>query len=535
MASSLRNPGRLLSLPFVVLGSILVLISACSLDGDDVEGYVSPYHTTPAADPDHDQSSAGVYRGVLVGSQGIFQIYIANEPGVYEAHLELDDSSCTLRTDYFDDNPGWEPGDQIVHAVFRGAFPDDGTTWAAETATVDFSVGPNGGITNDLVTVTVSGHSDPVHVLVSKEGSDRLVLQYVGRAYSETGNPWADWGFLVVCPQSSEEITVSGCMVQRANTENTWDIGTKAPEDGVTGIVCSENGEIAPIQGQTPAVDLTGVYGGVNSNIPNLKIHGEFDTARWPDRISGWWKSYFGTWGSDPLQLQEGTWDSERTPAPEAGGIRINISGQPSSFFEDRLCHYAICESGSDPSIPADRTAEGTVDLVGGYGVGDAENLSKGQYDVYVAVDVDSDGYAFSEGHPFDGDLHDFRLDVTVDSSTVDMVFTLKAVAGQVSWSPALGGDLYVALCTHVPPPPGFEIEQQVNYYGITGATSATYTVDATGLGDGQYYLLGVVATLTEWQRAGWYGGANAAEGTDIPPVDLSNLQDGYDFSLAPP
>ena len=32
----------------------------------------------------------------------------------------------------------WTPGDEVPAVVFAGVFRDDGTTWAGETATVEF-------------------------------------------------------------------------------------------------------------------------------------------------------------------------------------------------------------------------------------------------------------------------------------------------------------------------------------------------------------------------------------------------------------
>jgi hypothetical protein len=526
MALVLRNPGKTIPVQYLVCGLILLVLSACSLDGDNVDGYVSPYGITPIANPDYDDSSAGVYRGILVGSQGIFQIYIANEPDVYEAHLRFDDSSCTLYTDYFTDNPGWILGNQIVNAIFQGTFPDDGTTWANENATIDFSVGANGGINNDSVDVTISGHTDPIIVIVSKETSDQLVLQYVGRAYNDSGDPWADWGFLVICPEGSEDIAVVGYMVDRANIDNKWDIQTFTPGDGVTGVIFNKNGGITTIEGQTPTVDITG-YG-----TPNVKIHGEFDTTKWPDRLSGWWKSYVGTWDSGHTQVAEGEWDSERTPAPELGGIQIDISGQPQSFFDGRICHYAICESGSSPNIPTDRIAEGTINLVSGFGISEVENLANGQYDIFVAVDVDDDGFTYPESpesHPFDGDIHAAREKVSVDGTAKVESLMLLAVVGDVSWSPSSSEELYVAIGTQ---DNSFTIVREVTYSGITNTTSASYSIDATDL-SGFYYLLGYLGSI--YNLMGWYADADGFEGTDPEPVDLSNLQDSYDFVLSPP
>jgi hypothetical protein len=520
----------------LIPGLILVVFSGCSWDwdGDGANGYVSPYDTTTVADPGNDDSSAGVYRGVLVGSQGIFQIYIANEPGVYEAHLRFDDSSCTLYTDYFTENPGWQPGDQIVHAIFQGSFPDDGTTWAKENTTIDFSAGPTGNITNDMVAVTIAGHVDPIIVLVSKERSDRMVLQYVGRAYNDPGDPWANWGLLVLCPKGSADITVLGHLIDISDPNEWWEINVYTAGDGVAGVLFTESGGITAMEDQIPTVDLTGLYRASASGEPKIKIHGEFDTTEWPDRISGWWKSYLGTWGSGHTEIDEGEWDSARSTAPPVqGGIRINITGQPLDFFDGRDCGYAICESGGNPNIPADRVAEGTISLTSGSGTSAVENLSGGQYDVFVAVDVDDDGYIFSEGQPSDGDLHGAETSVVIDSAVADVVFTLKTVVGEVSWSPALSGDLQVILCSHVSG--GINVERYVDYYGITNKTSSNYAIDSTDMSGGPYYLLGLVGAITDPELMGWYADADGFAGTDPPPVNISDLQDSYDFVLSPP
>jgi len=224
---------------------------------------------------------------------------------------------------------------------------------------------------------------------------------------------------------------------------------------------------------------------------------------------------------------------------PPPGGIRINTSGLPQSFFNGRTCSYTICQAGDDPKNPDKWIANGTFSLKSGTG-SEVANLVSGEYDLYIAVDVDSDGYTFSPAHLFDGDLHDAKTNITVDDIVIDRSFTLKTVAGEVSWTGSENGDLYLFLCTHVPPPPspGFEVKQQVNYYGITNATSATYALDVTDpvLGGESYYLLGALVPLggdiTNPLHWSWYGDASATEGTDTPPVDLDSLQNSYNFDL---
>lgn len=228
------------------------------------------------------------------------------------------------------------------------------------------------------------------------------------------------------------------------------------------------------------------------------------------------------------------------TPPPPPGGIQITVSGQPQSFFDSLTCRYAICQSGGDPNDPSDRIAEGAFSLSSGSGVSDVENLVASQYDLYIVVDVDGDGYTFSPAHLFDGDLHDAKMKIPVEDIVIDRSFTLKAVTGEVTWTGLENGDLYVVLCTHVSPPPspGFEVKQQVNYYGISNATSAMYALDVTDpvLYGEPYYLLGALVPLggniTTPLHWSWYLDASATEGTDTPPVNLSTLQDSYDFEL---
>jgi hypothetical protein len=210
----------------------------------------------------------------------------------------------------------------------------------------------------------------------------------------------------------------------------------------------------------------------------------------------------------------------------DAGGI--NITGYPDSFFNGRICHYAICQSGDDPTIPTDRIAEGTISLTSGSGISKVENLEADQYNIYVAVDADSNGFTYSGGYPADGDLHDAETNITVNDIVIDKYLTLKAVAGEITWSTASSGDLDVAIGTHDPgPPKSFIIERDVTYSGITNATSATYCINVTDL-SGSYYLLGGLGSMM-----GWYDDANGFTGPPpTPPVDLDNLEDSYDFDL---
>jgi hypothetical protein len=216
--------------------------------------------------------------------------------------------------------------------------------------------------------------------------------------------------------------------------------------------------------------------------------------------------------------------DSE-PPPPPPGGIRIDVTGYPASFFTGRICHYVICQLEGDPNTPAERIAEGTFTLTSGSGTSAGEHLEAGQYDLYIAVDTDSDGFTYSEVFPPDGDLHNAEMDITVNDTVKDQSFTLKTVAGTITF-PSSSGDLDVAIGVHKPPNT-FEIEKQVTYSGITNATSATYCIDVTDL-SGSYYLIGGIGNLERW-----YDDANGITGSPPPgPVDVDNLQASYDIDL---
>jgi len=213
-------------------------------------------------------------------------------------------------------------------------------------------------------------------------------------------------------------------------------------------------------------------------------------------------------------------------PPPPPGGVRIDVTGYPANFFNGRTCNYAIYKFGGDLSTAADRVADGTISLSSGSGISAVENLEAGQYDLYVAIDVDSDGYTFRGGHPYpsDGDLHGFETNVTVNNTVIDRYLTLKAVTGTITWSPASSGTLYVDIFRDNTFPRGIE------YSGISSATSATYCIDVTDL-SGSYYLLGTLDSMI-----GWYAGADGSAGPPPPPPvdldDLNNIEDSYDFGL---
>ena len=194
---------------------------------------------------------------------------------------------------------------------------------------------------------------------------------------------------------------------------------------------------------------------------------------------------------------------SNPTPPPP-GGVRIITSGEPQSFFKGTTCRYAICQSSGNPNDPSDRIAEGTFSLSSGSGVSDVENLVAGQYDLYIVVDVDSDGYTFSGSYPLDGDVHEAETDVAVDDTVIDRDFTLKTVAGEVSWTGSLSGDLFVDLLTTrlniqgLRTPPRKDLPLMPKVLAADLIICSVYLPHPAGISSMQYAWAGTMALMVQ-------------------------------------
>jgi hypothetical protein len=122
--------------------------------------------TTPEAKAAYNNSSAGVYKGVLVGSTGTIGLYIYNTGTDVKALVSFDGKNTTLTTTSLS---GWTPGQPINNAVFTG-------TLNGQNISVTFSVGANGQ--NPSIQVSIPGHT--VTVGVYKETSETLIKNFEG-------------------------------------------------------------------------------------------------------------------------------------------------------------------------------------------------------------------------------------------------------------------------------------------------------------------------------------------------------------------
>ncbi len=149
----------------LVIGLLLIGLSGCKKDSDS-EPAPQNIENTPSAIAANDNSSAGVYKGVMVGSSGYFKITIENGDNSSTCIFVLDDKEVTLTTTSLAD---WTPGQAITNAVFTG-------TWNGVSVSLTFSCGSDGS--NPTATIAVPGHT--VNVSLSKETSTALVKCYEG-------------------------------------------------------------------------------------------------------------------------------------------------------------------------------------------------------------------------------------------------------------------------------------------------------------------------------------------------------------------
>jgi hypothetical protein len=151
-----------------ILYSILAisLFAACSKSDDSSPYKCANCTATPEAKPAYDNSAAGVYKGVLVGSTGTIALYLFNDSNVVKALVAFDGQNAVLTNTTL---TAWTPGMAITAAVFTGVIN-------GQQITATFSVGANG--TNPVVTVNIPGHT--VTVGIYKETSTAVVKNFEG-------------------------------------------------------------------------------------------------------------------------------------------------------------------------------------------------------------------------------------------------------------------------------------------------------------------------------------------------------------------
>jgi hypothetical protein len=121
----------------------------------------------------NDNSSKGIYKGVIIGSSGTIKFDISNtSSSTISAVLVIDGQTVNLTTTYT-----WVPGG-IAVAPFKG-------TLNGAEVTINFSVGADGtGAT--VLSATIPGHPNSVFTLV-KETSSSLARCFEGTYQNSAG------------------------------------------------------------------------------------------------------------------------------------------------------------------------------------------------------------------------------------------------------------------------------------------------------------------------------------------------------------
>jgi hypothetical protein len=143
---------------------LFIGLASCQKDEDTTTS--KNVENTPSALAANNNSSAGVYKGVLVGSSGYFKLSVKNGTEEVTCSFMFDGKEATLTSTSF---ANWTPGQAISNAVFSG-------TWDGKAVSLTFSCDANGA--NPQVSVTVPGHT--VSATIYKETSTTLVKCYEG-------------------------------------------------------------------------------------------------------------------------------------------------------------------------------------------------------------------------------------------------------------------------------------------------------------------------------------------------------------------
>jgi len=140
--------------------------------------------TKPEAVAANDASSAGVYKGIIVGSSGYFSLSIKNGTDAVTCKFVFDGNEVTLSSASFS---SWTSGQSINSALFTG-------TLNGQTINLTFSCDANGA--NPTTTVTIPGHT--VYTTVIKETSTALVRCYEGTytVAKKSGTINGTWNFV---------------------------------------------------------------------------------------------------------------------------------------------------------------------------------------------------------------------------------------------------------------------------------------------------------------------------------------------------
>lgn len=162
----------LLSSMLVPVVAMFFLLNGCKKKEDDkpttptTPSYTCASCTTaPEAKAANDNTSKGIYKGIIIGSSGTIKFDLANGDSTIKAYMTIDGTSVTLTA-----SVKWVSGSSYVSA-FTG-------TMNGSPVSITFSVNPDG--TNPTVTSSsIPGHANAT-LEIAKETSASLLKCYEG-------------------------------------------------------------------------------------------------------------------------------------------------------------------------------------------------------------------------------------------------------------------------------------------------------------------------------------------------------------------
>ncbi len=223
---------------------ILLFSTSCKKDSTATPYTCASCVQSPDALAANDNSSKGIYKGVVIGSTGTIKFNIANNGTDITALLVIDGVSATLTSTL-----AWVGGQPYV-APFTGTFN-------GSAATITFSVDSDG--TNaTIVSSNIPGHASAVFAII-KESSTALVEGYNG-TYSTTRPETGVFNILIsrtaglwggISKENGQSSTedVDGTFVNGKLFQSTTQIGT-LNGDVITGSFQDSNNSTVTIEGR---------------------------------------------------------------------------------------------------------------------------------------------------------------------------------------------------------------------------------------------------------------------------------------------
>ncbi len=177
---------KLLQSGIILMFSVLFVTTGCKKnDSSASDTYkCTNCKTTPDAIAANDNSSKGVYKGIVIGSTGTISFNLMNGGTTITATLVLDGVTAQLTS-----TGTWNAG-QPYTGAFKG-------TLSGQDVTVNFTVQANGGVPV-VTSATIPGHPNAVFSLI-KESSTSLIECFEGTY--ETTKP-EKGTFNLVCSRS---------------------------------------------------------------------------------------------------------------------------------------------------------------------------------------------------------------------------------------------------------------------------------------------------------------------------------------------